>query len=277
MRKRRKLKTSLSLAAIAVLLLAPGYRPKAAAGSESVTFVFERGLDGFTAFEDTSIFSESQNSGGGTSGIFSGTILGGTDHRRALLWVDVSVIPEGAVIEQVMLDLVVDRSGGNSGNIEYTLHALLKDWGEGDRVGGSGGGQGAPAAPGDATWLSNFHQMELWENPGGDFDPEPSAIGTAEQERTFAVWTGPGMVADVQRWVDDPSTNFGWILISTEEGASQRVKRFSSSEALTNRPRLTVIATLPAGEGEGEGGAEGEGEGEGPGGPACIPRNRRPA
>ena len=39
----------------------------------------------------------------------------------------------------------------------------------------------------------------------------------------------PGMVADVQGWLDQPGANFGWILIGDETGP-QTVKNFASRE-----------------------------------------------
>lgn len=45
------------------------------AGAQSQVFTFEQGVSGYMGFDDTTIFSESENAGGGTAGIFSGTIL----------------------------------------------------------------------------------------------------------------------------------------------------------------------------------------------------------
>ena len=49
------------------------------------------------------------------------------------------------------------------------------------------------------------------------------------------------MVADVQSWLDDFSTNFGWLLLGNES-STQTSKRFDSRENATggNRPVLTV-------------------------------------
>ena len=37
------------------------------------------------------------------------------------------------------------------------------------------------------------------------------------------------MLADVQKWLDDPSSNFGWLLLG-DETKSRTTKRFDSSE-----------------------------------------------
>ena len=50
----------------------------------------------------------------------------------------------------------------------------------------------------------------------------------------------PGMVADVQAWVDNSSGNFWWLLKSNES-ANRTAKRFGSRENSTaNQPELTV-------------------------------------
>jgi hypothetical protein len=55
------------------------------------------------------------------------------------------------------------------------------------------------------------------------------------------------MVSDVQGWLDNPSGNFGWIMIGDESGPLT-AKRFDSREngAVQNRPRLTVFHTPAA-------------------------------
>jgi hypothetical protein len=55
------------------------------------------------------------------------------------------------------------------------------------------------------------------------------------------------MIADVQGWLDDTSTNFGWLLRGSEAGL-QTAKRFDSREVSnpSNRPELTIEFTPPA-------------------------------
>ena len=53
------------------------------------------------------------------------------------------------------------------------------------------------------------------------------------------------LVADVQGWVNQPTTNFGW-LVQGNEVTLQSVKRFDSREAgAATRPQLTVVYTPP--------------------------------
>jgi len=50
------------------------------------------------------------------------------------------------------------------------------------------------------------------------------------------------MVADVQMWVDQPETNFGWLVIGNESERST-AKRFASKDNSTtaDHPTLTIV------------------------------------
>ena len=204
------------------------------------TFVFRQGLSGYTGTDDTSIFSENQNAGGGNDGIFSGTTQQ-LRHRRGLIRFDLgSVPPEGTVIS-VSLQMVVERSGGNFGNFPVDLHFVTTSWGEGDTIGDLEGGFGGTPAVGDATWISNHHGVSEWDSPGSDFVATPSASEPAGQTGDVVIWSGLGMASDVQGWISNPGSNFGWAVVSGIEGEVQRVKKFYSSEATQFRPELTVV------------------------------------
>jgi hypothetical protein len=55
------------------------------------------------------------------------------------------------------------------------------------------------------------------------------------------VWTGPELVADIQSWINDPATEFGWMLRG-EEGVTQSVRRIDSREVL--EPALRPVLWL---------------------------------
>ena len=164
--------------------------------------------------------------------------LGDGTFRRAVIAFDIaSNGPAGATVTSVDLTLTLAQAA--SGNEEHVLHPLLQDWGEGKSI--SSGGRGAPAEEDDATWLHTFFDDMFWDNPGGDFGP-PSAtttVGFAPGEYTWV--SNDALVADVQGWVDDVSTNYGWIMIGNEEQMFTAKRFFSrdlDEESL--RPRLTV-------------------------------------
>ncbi|MCL4209692.1 MAG: hypothetical protein KJZ68_03420, partial [Phycisphaerales bacterium] len=100
--------------------------------------------------------------------------------------------------------------------------------------------------PGDATWLHRFHDTVFWTQPGGDYVAAASASRVVGGLGAYVWGSTPAMVADVQAWLDNPGSNFGWIVIG-DESTTTTAKRFDSREHPTqaNRPRLT-IDYLPA-------------------------------
>jgi spore coat protein A len=172
--------------------------------------------------------------------------------RRALLAFDIAGnIPAGSVINDVTLT-VTHNLTRDTQQATMTLHALTRDWGEGTvdctggAVGGGGGGGGALANSGDATWLSAEHLLTSWTTAGGDFSPDSaSTLATfqAGQPITWDSATSPGMLTDVQNWLDSPGSNYGWA-VRGNEASSETVRRFGSRESVTP-PVLTVDFTPP--------------------------------
>lgn len=165
------------------------------------------------------------------------------DVRRGLISFDIAgAIPSGSIINSVSLTLHMSRS--IAGPQQVALHRVQNNWGESSSIAPGGGGAGGPAATGDATWLHTFFNTNFWSTPGGDFVATPSATQTVGSVG-FYTWTStPQMVADVQLWLNAPTNNFGWILI-TDEISAPTAKRFDTKEhpTATVRPRLTVDFT----------------------------------
>ena len=110
------------------------------------------------------------------------------------------------------------------------LHRATADWGEGTSV--SLAGIGAPATPGDATWLHTFFPDDTWLSPGGDFVATPSSVQLVGLELGSYTWGDtPQLRADIESWRADPSQNFGWVLIG-DEVTEFSAKRFASRESL---------------------------------------------
>ena len=174
---------------------------------------------------------------GSATALFSGVTNRSTNAiRRALLAFDPvnAGIPSGAMITNV--ELLLNMSRTNFGDRDFSLHRLLSDWGEG---GTAGGGAGAPTEADDATWIHSFAASALWNEPGGDFETNASATATVGDVGWYS-WASPQMIADVQSWIDNPSGNFGWILVGDETQTSS--KRFHSRESpdASSRPKLLI-------------------------------------
>jgi hypothetical protein len=161
--------------------------------------------------------------------------------RRGLIAFDLSQIPTGATIDSVSLSLFVSKMAPAASSVSVSLHVALQDWGEGAS---SGGGSGAPAAPGDATWLHRFHESALWTTPGGDYRQSASAITTVTTSDRSFTWVGGSLSGDVQAWVNNPSSNFGWFIRGVENINETAIK-INSGESSANVPQLTVTYTIP--------------------------------
>ena len=158
--------------------------------------------------------------------------------RRGLIAFDIAkAIPSGSQVTEVTLTLNLERAPGGEESIE--LHRVLADWGEGSSS--TKGGRGAPATPGDATWIHTFYDKDLWSQPGGDFSADISAAAIVGAEGSYVWGSTPEMVQDVQEWLDLPENNFGWLLLGNET-ASGTAKVFASrhSKDLSVQPQLTV-------------------------------------
>ena len=157
--------------------------------------------------------------------------------RRGVLAFDIAGnIPPGATITAASLSLNMSRTPTNTAYV-MELHKLLADWGEGTSIAPGEEGDGAPATPNDATWRHRFFDTMFWSAQGGDFSATVSAsqlVGPVGQY----TWSSAQMVADVQAWLDNPASNFGWLVLG-DETAIATAKRFDTRES-TSPPMLTI-------------------------------------
>jgi hypothetical protein len=233
MRSIRAILLSAALAALAP----PG------AGADSLTLAADRDA---TLIEDATGMLAN---GAGPDFFVGRTAQAQGGIRRGLVRFDLAAVPKGAVIDAVRLKLHVSQ--GTPGATTIGVHRVVADWGEGASA--SMGGSGVPAMPGDATWIHRFFEPlapappagprsvgALWQAPGGDFVPEPSAA-TLVAGTGFHVWQGPGLMADVEQWLKHPRRGFGWVLIG-DEAAPSTARRFESRQNLMQdfRPRLEI-------------------------------------
>lgn len=197
------------------------------------------------ATKDNTIHSENNNSNA-LGDLFAGRtgVSNGGNLRRALIRFSLALVPTNATITSVTLTLTKNKGG--SGNT--SLHKLTSDWGEGTSFSGGGGpgndgGGGALPTTGDATWNHTFYNTQNWGSSGGDF------IGTASASTSVTAngqynWSTPGMVSDVQNWLNNSTTNDGWI-IRGDESTNGTASRFNSREDASGFPVLLVEYTVP--------------------------------
>ena len=154
--------------------------------------------------------------------------------------------------------------GGSRANVAY-----------GSDLGDSAPGRGRPAEPGDATWYHAEYNPSAHDPPhfpgtladgywaekgalGAEaFVPAFDPVGSVADQRFFNELENQydwrfdqptdQVLIDVQRWVDDPASNLGWVLVG-EESVPTSARLFASGEHANPDwwPTLTVAYTLDA-------------------------------
>lgn len=204
---------------------------------------------------DTSLFEhDPDNNLGSSSSVAAGTTAGlGAPPKksRALFKFDIaSKVPSKAVISSVKLTLKVTKAPTPRVNSAFDLRKVLVSWGEGKK----GGDTGGKATTGEASWkarsVSTTGASTLWSVPGGaagaDFSGTVSASAQVLGTGTYTFASNAALVADVQAWLANTNSNFGWALISENEGTARTARRFGCRESTaSDRPALEIIYTLP--------------------------------
>ena len=198
-----------------------------------------------TPTADTSLLESNPDFNlGGLAAIPAGATQQGKS--RALFRFDLSVIPSSALVIAAELELVAVTENSQHQASIFALHRLLKDWGEGS---GSSSNSGEPATTNAATWNNRFHPTLSWGMPGGaaglDYAQAFSATNFIDALTNYTFGSTAGMVADVQLWLKNPGSNFGWIFLSQSEATSFTVRRFASREDAVRAPLLKVNYLLP--------------------------------
>jgi len=193
--------------------------------------------------KDNTLYEFVAVDGDRSNGIGLHFFAGRTDQaekRRGVLAFNVAgSIPPGSTITSVSLSMNMSRTLLNTART-IELHKLLADWGEGTSDASGQEGQGIAATTNDATWRHRFYNTIFWTTPGGDFSGTVSASQSVGAIGLY-VWSSTQMVADVQSWLDNPATNFGWLVLGNE-AINDTTKRFDTGES-TIPPVLTVEYT----------------------------------
>jgi hypothetical protein len=207
----------------------------AALAAQSTSVTIQPDADA-TLYED---LTGAAANGAGPS-VFVGVTLTGL-RRRALLHFDVaSAVPAGARIVSVQLQLTVAQTRAARATA-VDVRRVTQPWAEGTSIATGSGGGGGSAQPGDCTWI-HYAQPNLWANPGGDFAATASGRFPLFATGPQVLGPSPGMVADVQSWLDGLVPNAGWLL-KTDENVLQSAYRIYSREQFfsSQQPQLTIV------------------------------------
>ncbi|MBS1518127.1 MAG: DNRLRE domain-containing protein [Bacteroidetes bacterium] len=196
-----------------------------------------------TYCQDNTLYEDSngQLSNGSGQYFFTGKTVGDELRRGVIKFLLVKDIPACATITNVSLRLYMSRT--ISGDQDVELRKMNKDWGASFSDASGEEGNGTQAEEGDATWLHTFYSTEFWDNAGGDFSTDPSSVTTVGGVGYYT-WDSSALIQDVQGWLNNPDSNFGWAILGNERDAGS-AKRFDSREfgTTTFRPVLTVTYT----------------------------------
>jgi uncharacterized protein (TIGR03118 family) len=207
--------------------------------------IAEAAVANLTIVADTFINSGSPNNNAGSTGWFDAGRDGVGGIRRGLFRFDLSSIPAGSTITSAEVQLTAVKIPGSSPvNSTFDLFRLQATWNEGNK----GGSNGTNASTGEATWNARIRGTANWTSPGAKGDAAATASASTAVSSTHNArysWSGAGMVADVQFWLDNPSENFGWLLTSRAESSSRSVRGFASRESGADAGTLVVNYTTP--------------------------------
>ncbi len=189
----------------------------------------------FSGVEDVRIRLAAPTSNDGSGATLEATAYDvGDDNRTLIRFAGLSNIPSTATINSVTLTL---NCSANLANLtapnEVVIHRCLRAFVEGQ-----------------ATW-NVYSTGNSWASAGGlgSGDAEASASHTEAPssgtgDKTFS---GAGLLADVQAWVDGSVTNNGWLVKHSGDpsaSAQTKVYEFVSSEGADgSRPELSVTYT----------------------------------
>jgi len=196
---------------------------------------------------DTTLFETTPDGNlGRVTTVVAGTTAKGKRSRALLRFDFAGKIPDGSTVTQVQLTLkLIDVPQGGGVGSTFGLRRMLRSWGEGAKTAGTG----APASPGEATWKMSFAPDTPWTVPGAssptDFVATDSVSTFVQGGGTYTFASATNFVADVQFWLDHPTNNYGWIIISHSESTMKTARRFGSRENSGSAPALTVVFTPP--------------------------------
>lgn len=178
---------------------------------------------------------------GASSTLFVGVSFSTPKTNRSLFQFNLASVPTNATVTSATLQIVVVGTGQPATN--FDLCRMLKSWGEGVQ-------DGLTNAVNESSWNARFAPSSLWGAGGGqaglDFIAVPSCTAPLAGPVSTNAFSSAGMIADLQLWLSQPGTNFGWILLASGEPAGTGKQIGSRESGATNSPVLELHYTVPA-------------------------------
>ena len=170
---------------------------------------------------DNTMFKDLPLSNGIGEYFFAGTTKDDVTKRALVMFDLAESVPEGVIVDSAILVLIPTKVKPGSTSID--VHMVTTEWGEGSSKAEDGDGKGDVATANDATWEYAKFNTHPWIKSGGDYAIEASATSTVSTG-IDAVFGSIGITANVNFWLENPSQNYGWILIGDEFSTSTSAK-----------------------------------------------------
>jgi len=213
-------------------------------------------LVSITTSRDATIVQSADGSTGNSTGLVYVGCVGKPNNiiRRGLFYFNIAGnVPSNAIIDSVKLSL----SFYMGYNTTLMMYKTTSNWTEGTSF--TTGGLGVAATPSDVTWLHSSFNTTKWTIPGGDYDSQLSATKSITSSTTNILLSTETMKTQVQDWLTNPNTNYGWLLKLDNEALSQAgvMTKIYSKECDGNGttavppsadkiPTLNVYYTIPS-------------------------------
>jgi len=165
--------------------------------------------------------------------------------KRVLIRFDLHNVPAASPVKEAYLQLYSHAGPGRRpSGPAIAAYDVLKPWGAGKAMGNRW--RKPYVLPGDATWVCNQHPTK-WDSPGCSTpgkDRSAKPVGSAEKPKGFKNWVTVKLDPKfVQRWIDEPKTNRGVMLMDAKEGVKgggAAYYRACDFEDPNMRPRLVL-------------------------------------
>lgn len=242
----------------------------AAGAAVPLTFAVPAGASAIvdiTNSMDAGMFSEATSSSLSLPGFFVGTD-GGDSPKRGLLQFDLSSIPAGATIDSVTLSLSVGQVAGSAGGAvtnfgplrNISLYNETQAWNQSTNKSNvtygsnafGGSGHGVTANAGDATWTDEHYDASnptAWNvAAGGNWTSASVALAHATNipgtTGEVVSWSSAALAAEVQGWLDDPSTNHGLLVKNDDETTGTDFLAFWGEQGAINEGNPSLAPDL---------------------------------
>ena len=196
---------------------------RTATPSGSTTVSLQNGVTGYDGCADAGISAAWPNSNLGAVELK----VGSQQQLSALIYFDLSGIPNSAIVQSATLSGYAYAREG-SADSSLGLYAVQRAWTETE-----------------ATW-NRASGSSRWGTPGcNNTSNDRASAPSASVPAASTGWYSWSVRDDVQRMLNQPASNKGWLLRQT--GAVAGALSFRSSEfgAVAERPKLVITYSLP--------------------------------